>query len=64
MKQFAEISAEAKFAKHSVAARIHGVHPRTLDRWVEAGLIPKPRVINRLKYYDVEALAAAGVKRG
>jgi hypothetical protein len=64
MRQFTEISADAKFVKHSVAARFHGVHIKTIDRWVEAGLIPKPRIIRRQKYYDVAALAAAGAKRG
>ena len=62
MQRSIEISGR-KFAKHIVAARINGVHIRTLDRWTEAGIIPKPVVINGHKYHDVEALAAAGMKR-
>jgi DNA-binding transcriptional MerR regulator len=59
-----EILAEAKFIKHSQAAKFHDVHPRTIDRWAAQGLIPKPVTVNGLKYYDVEALAAAGTRRG
>jgi hypothetical protein len=59
-----EVTTEAQFLKHSQAAKFHDVHPRTLDRWAERGIIPKPRVINGLKYYDVAALAAAAGRRG
>jgi DNA-binding transcriptional MerR regulator len=59
-----EILAEAKFIKPSQAAKFHDVHPRTLDRWAERGILPKPVVVNGLKYYDVEALVAAGTRRG
>jgi hypothetical protein len=55
---------EVQFLKHSQAAKFHDVHPRTIDRWAELGIIPKPRVVNGLKYYDLAALAAAGVRRG
>jgi hypothetical protein len=55
---------DARFLKHSAAAKLHDVHPRTIDRWAAQGIIPAPRRVNGLKYYDVAALAAAGVKRG
>ena len=59
-----EITAEVQFLKHSAAAKLHDVHPRTSDRWAEREIIPKPRIVNGLKYYDVAALAAAGTRRG
>jgi hypothetical protein len=64
MQQFSEITAESKYVKARIAAQIHGVHVRTLDRWARAGLIDRPRVINRVKYFDVATLMAAGAKRG
>jgi predicted site-specific integrase-resolvase len=64
MREIIESSAEAKFVKNSVAARLNGVCTKTLDRWAEAGIIPKPRVINGYKYHAVDTLMAAGVKRG
>jgi hypothetical protein len=42
MRLVTELPPETSFLKHSVAARIHGVHTRTLSRWVEAGIIPPP----------------------
>jgi predicted site-specific integrase-resolvase len=36
---------------HSAAAALRGVNPKTLDRWVEAGLIPPPEIVNRRKYH-------------
>jgi hypothetical protein len=57
-------SVEQKFAKHSLAAQMHGVCPKTLDRWAELGLIPEPIRINKLKYHDLKALAAVGRRRG
>lgn len=33
-------------------AERRGVSTRTLDRWVEAGIIPPPDVINGRKYID------------
>jgi hypothetical protein len=32
----------------------HGVSTRTLDRWVVAGIIAKPVIINGRKYGDAE----------
>jgi predicted DNA-binding transcriptional regulator AlpA len=31
---------------------------RTVDRWVEAGILPKPVYINRIRYWDEEELDA------
>jgi hypothetical protein len=33
-------------------AERHGVSTRTLDRWVKAGILPPPDVINGRKYAD------------
>jgi DNA-binding transcriptional MerR regulator len=64
MKLFTELPAETQFLKHSVAARIHGIHTRTLSRWVEAGIVPPPIVVNKRRYHAVDTLVAAGKRRG
>jgi DNA-binding transcriptional MerR regulator len=64
MRLVTELPPETRFLKHSVAARIHGVHTRTLSRWVEAGIIPPPIVVNKQRYHAVDALIAAGRRRG
>jgi hypothetical protein len=33
-------------------AKRHGVSPRTLDRWVQSGIIDPPEYINSKKYGD------------
>jgi DNA-binding transcriptional MerR regulator len=30
----------------------YGVVDRTIDRWVNAGILPKPMRINRIRYWD------------
>jgi hypothetical protein len=57
-------SVTPRYVKHSLAAKIHGVHIATLDRWIAIGLIPKPIIINRQKYHAVETLASIGTRRG
>lgn len=42
----------------AVAAR-YGRSTKTLDRWAEQGIIPKPRYINGYKFYDEAELDAA-----
>jgi hypothetical protein len=64
MSPVIEESVAPKFVKHSLAAKIHGVHIATLDRWIATGVIPKPIRINRQKYHSVETLAAVGTRRG
>lgn len=64
MKHFGEVPAEAKFVKNSVAARVYGVCTKTLDRWSEVGIIQKSYVIRGMKYHELNALAAAGRRRG
>jgi len=49
-----------KFVPHTTAARIRGVSTRTLDRWVAAGIVAPPVVINKRKYHDLENIAAIG----
>jgi len=36
-------------------ADLHGVTPRTMDRWVAAGIYPAPEYINGRKYGDLDA---------
>jgi hypothetical protein len=64
MSLIIEESVTPRYVKHSLAAKIHGVHIATLDRWIAIGLIPNPIVINRQKYRAVETLAARGQRRG
>jgi DNA-binding transcriptional MerR regulator len=33
-------------------AEVHGVSPRTLDRWSAEGILPPPEYINGRKYGD------------
>jgi predicted DNA-binding transcriptional regulator AlpA len=30
----------------------YGVVDRTIDRWVEAGILPTPKRINKIRYWD------------
>ena len=39
----------------AVCAR-YGISDRTVDRWVEAGVLPKPIYINGRRYWDAEEL--------
>ena len=36
----------------------YGVVTRTIDRWVEAGVLPPPMVINKIRYWDEAELEA------
>jgi DNA-binding transcriptional MerR regulator len=40
----------------AVASR-YGVSDRTVDRWVEAGVLPKPMYIQGRRYWDEAELA-------
>jgi predicted site-specific integrase-resolvase len=31
-----------------------GIVDRTVDRWVEVGILPKPIYINKIRYFDLE----------
>jgi predicted DNA-binding transcriptional regulator AlpA len=37
----------------------YGITTRTIDRWVEAGVLPQPFRINRARYWDEAELEAA-----
>lgn len=37
---------------HSAFAARLGVSPRTVDRWTEDGILPRPIIINKRKYWD------------
>jgi hypothetical protein len=39
---------------HRRFARRHGVTPKTIDRWVEREILPKPEYINGRKYWPVD----------
>lgn len=52
-----------KFITHTGAARIRGICTRTLDRWIKAGIVQPPTVINGRKYHDVEAIESAGAAK-
>ena len=49
-----------KFVPHATAARIRGVSTRTLDRWIAAGIVAPPIVINKRKYHDLKNIEAIG----
>lgn len=36
----------------------YGVADRTLDRWVESGILPEPMRINQRRYWDEEEIEA------
>jgi predicted DNA-binding transcriptional regulator AlpA len=31
-----------------------GIVDRTVDRWIETGILPKPVYINKIRYFDLE----------
>jgi hypothetical protein len=49
-----------RFVSHREAAATYGVCTKTIDRWVERGLLETPTVINERKYHRVESLAEVG----
>jgi DNA-binding transcriptional MerR regulator len=40
---------------HRQKAEQLGVSTRTLDRWIETGVITAPAVVNRRKYHDEDS---------
>jgi predicted DNA-binding transcriptional regulator AlpA len=32
----------------------YGVCDRTIDRWIEIGILPKPIYINKIRYFDLQ----------
>ena len=34
----------------------YGVVDRTIDRWVESGVLPQPMRINKIRYWDLEEI--------
>jgi hypothetical protein len=51
-----------KINSSGVAAR-YDRSLKTIDRWVELGILPKPQYINGYKYWDEEELEAADAAR-
>jgi hypothetical protein len=49
-----------RFISHTAAARQRGVCTKTIDRWVEKGLIERPTVINGRKYHAIETIEVIG----
>jgi DNA-binding transcriptional MerR regulator len=41
----------------------YGVTSRTIDRWLETGVLPQPMRINKVRYWDEAALDAADLAR-
>jgi DNA-binding transcriptional MerR regulator len=37
----------------------YGVSSKTIDRWLETGVIPQPLRINRYRYWDLDELEAS-----
>ncbi len=59
MNQVSQIEpSQDEFVPHSQAARIRGVSGRTIDRWIDKGILPQPEKINGRKYHRVRDLAA------
>jgi predicted site-specific integrase-resolvase len=44
-----------KLTSRALAER-YGVCSRTLDRWTEAGILPEPMRINKVRYWDVQEI--------
>jgi hypothetical protein len=49
-----------RFVSHREAAAMYGVCTKTIDRWVEQGILEPPTVINERKYHKIESLAEVG----
>jgi predicted site-specific integrase-resolvase len=41
----------------------YGVVDRTIDRWVEAGILPVPMRINKIRYWDETRKDLGGLPR-
>jgi predicted DNA-binding transcriptional regulator AlpA len=41
----------------------YGVVDRTIDRWVESGVLPQPMRINKIRYWDLEEIEARDSQR-
>jgi predicted DNA-binding transcriptional regulator AlpA len=41
----------------------YGVVDRTIDRWVETGVLPQPMRINKIRYWDLEEIEARDTQR-
>ena len=46
----------AKYLPAGAVADRYGVSDRTIDRWVEASVLPKPVYINGRRYWDADEL--------
>jgi hypothetical protein len=52
-----EVTGRKFIGKRDVGARYGGVVPRTIDRWIKAGILPAPDLIIRNRpYWDQNAL--------
>jgi DNA-binding transcriptional MerR regulator len=66
MTRHHEIQNQAKKRKltaRQVCERYSGVTVRTIDRWLERGLLPQPMKINNVRYWDEDDLTAADQAR-
>jgi hypothetical protein len=48
----------AEFERIWDIADRHGVSIRTIDRWIEAGIVPQPLRVQRLKFWPRGTLAS------
>jgi len=52
-------STRRKLVPPRIAAEAVGVHPRTLNRWADEGLIPVFRINSRVRRFNLDAVLAA-----
>jgi hypothetical protein len=54
-----QVAAQKLKLPHSRKAEQQGVSTKTLDRWVELGIMPEPERIRGRKYHDANAKPCA-----
>jgi hypothetical protein len=57
MSEMPSASQKRKRPTRWVCAR-YDIVPRTVDRWVQAGILPEPEKINGRNYFDEDAVEA------
>jgi len=50
-----EIRPKRKFRTQALCER-YDITSRTVDRWVQTGILPKPMVINKIRYWDEDEI--------
>ena len=44
-------------------AQLHGVSPKTLDRWVQKGILPQPTYVCGRKFFDAGVVPQRGTRK-